>query len=63
MDQQKVGGNELARAEEIMNPVSILLPELCQKSDGVAREIALPIIFVEQDRNRAGSGIHLPTIL
>jgi hypothetical protein len=63
MDQEKIGGNKLACAEEIANSVSVLLPELCQKGNGVAREIALPVIFVKQNRNRAGSGIHSPIIL
>ncbi len=36
VDQEKVGGNELPDTEEMVNPVSVLRPELCQKRDGVA---------------------------
>jgi hypothetical protein len=62
MDQQKVGGNELARAEEIVNPISVFSPELRQKRDGLARQMALPIIFVKQDRNRSSGHAHIPVI-
>jgi hypothetical protein len=63
VDQEKIGGNELACAKEIANSVSVLPPEFCQKGDSVARKIVLPVIFVKQNRNRAGSGIHSPIIL
>ena len=63
MDQQNVGGNELARAEEIVNPVSVLPPKLRQECNGVARQMSLPIIFVKQDRNRSSGQAHAPVIL
>ncbi len=60
MDQEKVGGNELPRTEEMVNPVSVLPPELCQKRDGVARKLALSIIFVKQDRYLPTPSFHSP---
>ena len=62
MDQQKVGRNELPDTEEIANLVSVLSPELCQKLDSVARDVALPVILVKENHNLPGRGVHSPII-